>query len=88
MDKKMIELTTREAVLLSIAVRGFGGSYVKMKNEAVTKEEKKKYDRYIDECIALALKLELAFGVVERKITTSDGSETVCPGPAPRKKKN
>jgi hypothetical protein len=77
MEKKTIEFTSREAMLLSIAVRGFGGSYVSARDKSKTKEEEKKYDNYIMECLVLARKIEAAFGVVSRKIIHDDGSETV-----------
>lgn len=88
MDKKMIELTSREAVMLSIAIRGFGGTYVGAKEKAKTKEEKEKYENYIVECLTIARKIESVFGVVSKTIINDDGSETVLSGGSPRKKKN
>jgi len=74
MDKKAIELTPKEAMLLSIAVRGLGGSYVKgLKEKGITKEKKTKYDQYVDECLALAIKIETVFSVVSREIVSDDG---------------
>jgi hypothetical protein len=75
-------------VLLSVAVRGLGGSYIGMRDKAETEAEKAKYEAYIDECIVLARKIEDVFGVVERKIINDDGSETVLSDNTPRKKKN
>lgn len=88
MENKTIELTSREAVLLSIAVRGFGGSYVSAQEKTKTKEEKEKYEGYIMECLSLAKKIETVFGVVSRTIIDDDGTETVLGAGTSIKKKS
>lgn len=86
MENKTIEFTPREAMLLSIAVRGFGGSYVSAQEKANTKEEKEKYENYIMECLSLARKIETVFGVMSRTILHDDGREETFGGDALKKK--
>jgi hypothetical protein len=83
-EKKTIALDSREAVLLHIAIRYLGGSYVKWKRKrGVTAEHKAKCDAYVDECRAIADKLKAAFGFTEGKTLNDDGTEFV-----PKSKQN
>jgi hypothetical protein len=68
----------REAILLSIAVRGFGGSYVRELDKAKSKAERKKYNGYIDKCLRIALRLELVFSMMS--VVHEDGSESPLGG--------
>jgi len=76
-SKHTMELTSREAVLLDIAIRYLGGSYLKWKRKrGAAVAHKEKCEAYYQECRAISRKIQSVCGITPLPII-DDGKDFI-----------